>query len=675
MQEEENDKEDIAIIGISCRFPHSETPDIFWKNLLEEKELITRFSEQELLDSGLSEAIFRRQNYVPCKGYIDQIDQFDRNLFSITSKEALYMDPQQRLLFECTWEAFEDACRDIAHNQESVGVFLGGNTSQYYMDHLASLNGEEGQDEMLKLIGNGSEYLATRLSYAFNFTGPSETIQTACSSSLVAVHNACRSLLSFECDLALSGGVSVMLPKKSGYHFTPDSIYSLDGHCRPFSKQSSGTVFSDGAGVVLLKRKTEALKAGDKIHAIIRGSFVNNDGANKVSFYAPSVSGQAEVIAQTLAIAGVNAESISYIEAHGTGTAIGDVIEVKALKEAFSLFTKKTNYCALGSVKSNLGHLNAAAGIAGLLKAIFITKTQIIPSTLHCLEINPELGLDSSAFYIPKASNHSISTHQHPIRVGVSSFGIGGTNAHIILEGHRQEVHKTPRFDRPALIPLSAATPSALKKIEKNLLDYLLHSNPNIHDLAYTLQKGRKTLSCRKTYIAYHLEELIHLLEESEIQEGSFNPEEKTEVYQIANLWKSGKTNQIDLYKGFFLNKLSLPFYPFERKKFWVEKSEALNPSNAIPSHSDELEAILRILWDKALGKVAGEKTYDFFQLGGDSLQAIELIDTVKRLFSIEISLSEFYGNSDLPKMTMLLRKKIEERLLNEVSIDSMNLS
>lgn len=658
---EEDVPEEIAIIGMSCQLPKCENPSELWTHLKEGRELISHFSHEELIESGVPKKFFSRQGFVASKGYIDHIEDFDSHLFPINGREIKYMDPQQRLLFECTWHLFEDAGLDISQDHGLVGVFIGGNSSQYFLDHLNSSEEESSQDGMLKLVGNGSEYLATRLSYLFNFKGQSQTVQTACSSSLVAIHHAWRSLLNYECDLAVTGGVSVMLPKKNGYFYSKDGIYSPDGHCRPFDKESQGTVFSDGAGLVLLKRKSDAIRDGDRVYATIKGSFVNNDGLNKVNFFAPSSIGQAEVIAQALANSKINPETISYVEAHGTGTAIGDAIELQALNEAFSLFTEKKHFCAIGSIKSNLGHLNASAGVAALIKAVLIAKEGYVPATLHFKQLNKKHQLTESPFFIPIDGNYPLPKQDHGARVGVSSFGIGGTNAHIIIENNQEQSAEQSFSEIDAIIPISSSSLTSLKQMKTNLLEFIQKNRPNLHDIAYTLQVGRKSLQYRKVFFVNNLDDLISHLQEEDEQDSIIDGVDP----QLAS-WLRGELDRINLYKESRPKKISLPLYPFDRKRYWVEKKGKSNIDEiSDDKQKNEIDSILVIFWKKVLGEKDLGEDPDFFELGGDSLKAIELLDLVKSLFAIELTLNDFFGALSLHKMGQLIKEKVEGRLMS----------
>ena len=420
----DNYQSSIAIIGIGSRFPQSTTTEAFWQHLAQGNELITFFDDQELINEGVETSLVNNENYINAKPMLQGIDQFDAQFFDLTPREAKVLDPQQRLFLECVWEALEDAKYNVQTSAIKIGVYAGKTLSHYWAQNLAPTQKNGFTSSFEQLIGNDKDYLATYIAYKLNLKGPSFSIQTACSTSLVAVNIACQNLLDYQCDIAIAGGVTLSLPQYRGYLHEKGGISSSDGHCRPFDKDASGTVFGDGAGVVILKRLDEALADGDSIHAVIKGSATNNDGASKVGFTAPSVEGQAEVIAMAQAEADVDPKSIGYIEAHGTATQIGDPIEIKALTDVFRTNTDQKQFCAIGSVKSNVGHLDNAAGIAGLIKTVLALKHKQIPPTLHFKKPNPEIDFENSPFYV-NTKLQEWKSNGSPRRAGVSSFGIG----------------------------------------------------------------------------------------------------------------------------------------------------------------------------------------------------------------------------------------------------------
>lgn len=479
---------DIAIIGMAGRFPDANDVDTFWRNLAAGHESLREFSDEELLAAGVSRQQLDAPDYVKRGVVLDGLDRFDAAFFGLTPREAEVLDPQQRLLFECAVEALEHAGYGDGTRPRSVGVFVGQSESLYFINHL--LGRQDLQDSLgvAVLHANSKEYTSTRLSYKLNLSGPSVSLGTACSTSLVAVHQACMSLLQDECRMALAGAASVSLLEPQGYVYREGGIASPDGHCRAFDAAAAGTRAGSGAGVVLLKRLEDALADGDTIHAVIKGSATNNDGAGKVGYTAPSISGQAAVIRQAQRRAGVSAESIRYVETHGTGTRIGDPIEIKALASAFA--GARHEGCLLGTLKPNIGHLDTAAGIAGLIKTVQVLKHRQYPPAIHYEEANPQIEFAATPFEVNTVLREWEEGAQ-PRRAGVSSFGIGGTNAHVIVE-EAPHVAAGDALEGPVLLPISAKSAAALS-VAKSRLARHLRDFPEqaLADVAYTLQVGR----------------------------------------------------------------------------------------------------------------------------------------------------------------------------------------
>ena len=434
----------IAIIGMAGRFPGAANIDQFWDALKSGKETITTFRPEELRQQGLPESLIHNPYFVPRRGVLSSFDHFDASFFSYSPKEAELIDPQQRIFLECAWHAIENGGYDPRECTRSIGVFAGSNQNTYLLFHV--LANDKIVTEVHGLaMHSEKDFLATRVSYKLNFCGPSMTIQTACSTSLVCVHQACQALLSKECDMALAGGVSIVFPN-TGYFYQEGGVFSPDGKCRPFDFKARGTLGGDGVGVVLLKRLEDALKDNDPIHAVILGTAINNDGASKPSFAAPSMESQMKVLEKAFNAAGIQGDTIGYIEGHGTGTFLGDLIELTALKKVFEAYGCKTNSRFIGSLKSNMGHLDQASGIAGLIKGALILQHKIIPPTLHFEAFHPEVG--SHPFRVNKELQAWESTHL-PRRLGISSFGFGGTNAHAILEQAPERQSLKIRPSRP----------------------------------------------------------------------------------------------------------------------------------------------------------------------------------------------------------------------------------
>ncbi len=506
----------VAIIGMAGRFPGARTVAEFWHNQLESIESISKFRLEELeIDNKATLA--SDQGYVKARSVLPDVDLFDPEFFGIYPREAELMDPQQRLFLECCWQALEDGGYVPDSYPGQIGVFAGSSIWSYFLTRLCTTPGfiqrftsEYQVSNYVEMMGNSLDFLSTRVSYKLNLRGPSFTIQSACSTSLLAVTQACQSLLTYQSDMALAGGVSITFPQKRGYHYQEGGMVSPDGHCRAFDADARGTVFGSGCAVVLMKRAEEAIRDGDQIYAIIRGFAVNNDGSAKVGYTAPSVEGQAAVIAMAHEVSGVDPESIGYIEAHGTGTPLGDPIELAGLTRAFGAGTTKRQFCTIGTAKTNVGHLDVAAGVTGLINAAHIVRHGIFPATLYFRTPNPNFDFENSPFRV--CSERTPWHSERPRRAGVSSFGVGGTNAHIVIEQPPEE-EASPSARTSHLLVLSARSPTALDRATEDLAGHL-RANPELSlpDVAWTLQVGRRPFDCRRTVVARDVASAIQSL-------------------------------------------------------------------------------------------------------------------------------------------------------------------
>ncbi|MBY7142453.1 amino acid adenylation domain-containing protein [Virgibacillus sp. NKC19-3] len=494
---------DIAIIGIGARLPDNLDLEEFWKSLIKGKESVTFFDNTNIKE---------KENYVKAHAKLKDIDLFDANFFGLNPREAELLDPQQRLLLECSFEALEDAgYRTLINN--NIGIFGGVSYNTYFINNILKSN--RNFDKYSVYLSNGNDFSSTRAAYLLNLNGPSVNIQTACSTSLVSLHVACQNILDNKCRIALAGGATVQVPQNAGYEYKKNGIKSKDGHCKAFDANSTGFVGGNGAGIVVLKRLEEAIKDKDQVYAVIKGSAINNDGNSKVSYTAPSVKGQSEVIRKALINADINPETISYVEAHGTGTQLGDPIEVAALTKAFRAGTDKNQYCALGSVKSNIGHLDAAAGVAGLIKTALALKHKVIPPTVHFKEPNPNIDFENSPFYVNTELEKWKTDPGVPRRAGVSSFGMGGTNAHVVLEEAPEKYEETsPPKTSWQLIQWSTKTETALEMATENLEEYLKSNrNQSLADIAFTLQVGRENFKYRRYAVVSNIEDAVKAIE------------------------------------------------------------------------------------------------------------------------------------------------------------------
>lgn len=502
---------DIAIIGMACRFPGAPDVATFWSNLRAGRCAVSMLDVDELAERGVDAELLADPSYVAAAYLLDDADAFDADFFGYPPRVAELMDPQHRVLLECAWAAVEDAGLEPDQYGGSVGVFAGAGHNTYLLSHVAAhpdVIASLGAKQVL--IGNRPDFLSSRVSYQLGLQGPSITVQTACSTSLVAVHQACQALLSYHCDAALAGGVAVEPTRHDGYLYTDDGILSPDGLCRTFDERGQGTIGGDGVGVVVLKRLEDALSDGDLIRAVIKGSAVNNDGSRRVGFSAPSATTQAAVMETALATASVEPGSVRFVECHGTATNLGDPIELAALKQAYA--DPDGRSCALGAVKTNIGHLDAAAGVAGLIKAVLVLEHGVIPPTLHFERPNPRLGLDASRFEVPTEAI-PWPEHDGPRRAGVSSFGLGGTNAHVVLE-QAPAAMREPAAAAEHLVLLSARTEADLAAATTRLHEHL-RATPDLRldDVALTLQRGRRSFPHRRAFVALDVSDAIDVLD------------------------------------------------------------------------------------------------------------------------------------------------------------------
>ena len=556
---------DIAIIGMACRFPGADNPTTYWRNLRDGKEALSTFSDEQLKEAGVSLDLINNANYVKAGMILNNMEMFDAGFFGLSPLDAKVMDPQHRHFLECAWEAFEDAGHDPEKFDGAIGVFAGSGHNAYMPYNLLT-NPELLNDIgffLLRHTGNDKDFLATRASYCFNLRGPSLNIQTACSTSLVATHTGVQSLLNGECDMVLVGGSTIELPHRQGYLCKENEISSPDGHCRPFEAASKGTVFSSGVGAIILRRLADAIADGDHIHAIIKSSAVNNDGANKVSYLAPSVDGQAAAVREALTLGDIEPQTVTFIECHGTGTQLGDPIEVAALTQAYGVESDSPQnirpayfsspnipkqWCAIGSVKSNIGHTDTAAGVASLIKVVQSLKHKQLPPTLHYKNANPAIDFANSPFYV----NAELRDWQSegPRRAGVSSLGVGGTNAHMILQEAPSLATGQQAARAQQLILLSARSDKSLLRATTQLADYLTertspeyaapeHAVLELADVAFTLAAGRRGFTKRRFAIASTTGELIEVLDNAD-PEKLFTAEAPKETKEIVFMFAGG---------------------------------------------------------------------------------------------------------------------------------------
>lgn len=671
----------IAIVGMSGRFPGAQDVEAFWQNLIAGRETITRFGEDETEFSLVSPtAKARGAKVVRARGILEEAGMFDADFFGIAPREAEVMDPQHRIFLECAWEAIESAGYDPGQYGGLIGVYAGLSLSSYLLFNLnkasnaaARLAGGYPVGDFSVMLGNERDYLPTRVAYKLNLRGPSIAVQTACSTSLVAICQACTALQTWQCDMALAGGVSVTFPQRREYLYEEDGMISEDGYCRSFDAEAQGTVFSDGAGVVLLKRLADAEADGDTVLAVIRGSALNNDGSEKIGFAAPGLKAQAAVISLAQATAGVEPASISYVEAHGTATPLGDPIEVAALTKAFrDGGAKASEFCALGSAKTHIGHLDVAAGVAGLIKTVLQLQHEHIPALLHYQTPNPRIDFANSPFF-PAAQDRPWPRGGSPRRAGISSFGVGGTNAHVVVE-ESPVAEGVPSSRKSQLLLLSARSAVALRKMEERLADYFeKHPDLDLADVSYTLAVGRRTFGFRRSVVARTAMEAASLLRDSVVGFAALpsdprraaadaiaalaaSPEPASLQALLGDLWVAGVAPDWDAYFAMETRRrVPLPTYPFERKKYWIEapkgeaeaEEEILNPPlTAGPNRRANLVQTLRQMVEELSGRKLEDSGAAFSEMGFDSLALTQVSQAVFTRFGVKVTFRQLLGDA-----------------------------
>lgn len=569
----------VAVVGMAARFPAAPDLAAFWRNLRAGEESLAPLDEADRRRARIDERLWRHPRYVRAAHRFEGADLFDAELFGMAPRDALLLDPQVRILLECAHQALEQAGYDPWTWSGRIGVFAGGGTDGYALQLLEP--GRSSPTERMRILeGNEKDYLPLHLAYRLNLRGPCVNVQATCATGLVAVHLACESLRAYECDLALAGAASLELPGAAGYLHDADGITSPDGHCRAFDAAGRGVCFSSGAGLVVLRREEDALADGDHVHAVICGSAVTNDGRRKAAFMAPSEAGQYEAVAEALSVAGFPADTIGYVEAHGTGTVVGDPIEIGALTRAFRDTTARVGYCPIGSVKTNIGHTSAAAGIAGFVKTVLALEHGEIPPSLHFGEANPLIDFARTPFFV-NTTLRPWAAASTPRRAGVSSFGLGGTNVHVVLEQAPGAVAPPPGADLQLLL-VSGRTPGALATICDDLALVLGRSDaPALADVAYTLAVGRRAWEHRRAVLCRSTDEarsalgaLARELREGKAADGVAGAPGETDsaLRALASEWLSGGApDRSTPFAGQLRRRVPLPGHPLVRRRFWPE--------------------------------------------------------------------------------------------------------
>ncbi|MGB0521894.1 MAG: amino acid adenylation domain-containing protein [Flammeovirgaceae bacterium] len=679
----ETTREAIAIIGMSMRLPEADSAAAFWNNLIHGHESISAWPKPQLIEDGVPETLFTREDYVNAAGVIQDYACFDANFFGYSNREASLMDPQHRLLLEYAWEALESAGYAPTNLQKPTGVYVGSSINSYMIHHIdrfKELIPELGSHQLI--IANDKDHLATHIAYKLNLEGPAVTVQTACSTSLAAVHMACQSLKTGDSELAIAGGVSVRIPHHAGYIYQKGGILSPDGHCRSFDAAAQGTVPGSGIGLVVLKKLDAAIRDHDQIHAVILGSALNNDGGKKVGYTAPAVEGQARCIAKALKTAQVDPSAISYIEAHGTGTALGDPVEIAALNEVFKQDELKEKSCALGSVKSNIGHLDAAAGVAGLIKTVLALKHQTIPPSLHFNSPNQEIAFHQGPFYVNAKLKEWQSSSKRT--AGVSSFGLGGTNAHVVLQ-EAPRIAKVQAVSSHFLFLFSAKSEHSLSQVLAKFLDFCqTPPEERLIDVAYTLMEGRACFDYRFACIASSYQELAECLQTALTHKdfrkatASSTPhvhiltlqEPVVRLQELRGRWLNGDLIRGDFSGGNMPYKVALPTYAFEKVIHWMEapKIAHAHPRSSNVNQHDETQAapddavepFVKKAWESILGEQVESNTADFFEMGGNSLLAVQLLTRIQEKFGVEIEVIDLFDFPTVGELSAHIHSCIE---------------
>lgn len=602
----QNDNQ-IAIVGIAARFPGASKTDDFWRNLRSGAESVHFFSDEELRSEGVDEKTLKDPNYVKAAPTLEGFDLFDAAFFNYSPEEATAMDPQHRLFLECAWEAMEDAGYTSQKYDGEIGVYAGcgGSVTSYLLEYVKERPELIGKTGGYQHLGNDKDFLATHASFKLNLKGPSISVQTACSTSLVAVHLACEGILNGECDMALAGGISIRVPHRVGYFRMEGDMLSSDGHCRAFDEKADGIIFASGIGIVALKPLADALKDNDHIYAVIKGTAINNDGGAKISYTASSVEGQVRNIAAAFEISDVDPGTITYVEAHGTGTHLGDPVELLALTQAFRQYTNEKGFCAIGSVKSNIGHTDAAAGVAGLIKAALSLKYKEIPPSINFNHPNRRIDFKNSPFYV-NTQLKDWPTGPFPRRAGVNSLGMGGTNAFAVLEEAPERREESIQKERSChIITLSAKTEEALNELVERYKKYI-QSQPkeSFPDICFTANAGRADFSHRLAFVVASAEEFYEELNKVSSRQDSqnvFRGRTKGEEGPAAILGEEGDWRQrlrklAEAYvrgakidwatfdRGYPRRRVALPSYPFQRKRYWISHQK---PPSSLRKETD----------------------------------------------------------------------------------------
>lgn len=652
----------VAVVGLSCCFPGAADPYEFWRNLLDGRDSITRVAGP---------------NGVGARGLLDAPEWFDAGYFGISPREALLINPQQRVLMECAVAALEDAGHDPARHPGTVGVYAGSGENAYAQALKANWASLPAVSDWEIRVANGPDFLCSRVAHRLGLRGPTVAVQAACATSLLAVHMAVRGLLDGECDLALAGGATVRFPFGVG-EAGEVAIQAPDGVIRAFDTAACGAVGGDGVGIVVLKRLADALTEGDRVDAVILGSAVNNDGADRLGFTAPGIAGQASVIEQAQWVAGVNSESCTYVEAHGTGTRLGDSVEIAALTKAFRRDTERCGFCGIGSVKTNIGHADAAAGVAGLIKTVLALKHGVIPPSLNFTEPNPEIDFAASPFRVV-ACTEDWQPEGVPRCAGVSSFSVGGTNVHVVLEQSPDGAGPDPMPSGLQLLPLSAKSPEALESVTVRLAKHLSENPPvSLADVAWTLQTGRREHAFRRFALVSSHADAVRVL--SGLVPGRLvtsdgdarsRPAADEDLAAVGRRWLTGaRIDWAAWHRGRQPRRVALPTYPFERQPYTVAAAQDVpftapnarkSPGDAGEDPSVSTFDLVAKLFAELLDLPEVEPDESFFDLGGDSLLATRVVARICGEFPVEVAPRELFAAPTPGQFAALIDARIAQ--------------
>jgi phthiocerol/phenolphthiocerol synthesis type-I polyketide synthase E len=640
----------IAITGMAARLPGARTIAELWRNLLDGTEAVRQFSVDELAAAGVPREQIDHPRYVRWGTVIDEIDHFDAEFFGFSNHEAKVTDPQHRVFLQTSWEALEDAGVVPSRNAGRIGVFGATTFSSYLLNNIQrnTRHRVDGLNYPI-LVGNDKDFIATRVAFKLGLTGPALTVQSACSGSLVAITLASRALRAGDTDIAVVGGVSIVTPQTTGYLYQEGGIFSRDGHCRPFDKDASGTVRGSGCGAVVLKRLADAVADRDHIYAVVAGSAINNDGSDKIGYTAPSIAGQTAVVQAALADAAIACSDITYVETHGTGTTLGDPIEFRALSRAHQAAGGAADGCLLGSIKANLGHLDAAAGVIGAIKTALVLHHQTVPPQINFIDPNPTVPLERAGYQI----NVKTHTPDRPIvAAAVSSFGIGGTNAHAVLTANPAAASDRPEPPgHPYSLVVSARTRSALTRSARVLAGHLRDNPVRMDDLARTLADGRTAFDEKLEFDARTAQEVADVLE------------------RFASTGEQPASTGEGQGASATARKVPLPTYPFETSSYWIapdvtarEKAVTGNDkpcTDAGVTGGDDVAAFVLGTVQRLLGTDDLDLDSDFYDAGGESIAIVELVTTIGDHYEVDLDFESFEGLRAVGEMAAHVRAVI----------------